>query len=124
VLVAVGQGSVWMAAYPDLYKKGFDYRGALNQLAAQAGANGRIDWNKAAVAIARKDGILRDVGPGGGGVMPIDDNAGGQPPVYSEPIDPETGLPLDQSIDLPGTVYDENMQQNQDSDGTGWQQAP
>lgn len=124
VVVAVGQGSVWMSAYPDLYKKGFDYRGTLQALAAQAGVSGLIDWNKANYALARKDGILRDVGPGSG-VTPIEYEAGTQrQPVYAEPVDPETGLTRDQGIDLPGTVYDENMQQNQDSDGAGWYQTP
>ena len=108
VLLAADQGSVFMSAYPDIYKSGYDYRGAVRALASQAGVLGSVDWGRANAAIGRKDGILRDVGPGHG-VVPVQYEAGGErydpgPPI-PDPLDPETGLTESQMQDLPSTVY-------------------
>jgi L,D-transpeptidase ErfK/SrfK len=117
VMLAASGGTVWMSAYPDVYKKGYDYRGAVATLAAQAGASHLVNWGKVSQAIARKDGILRDVGPGGGYVETADPAPGGfedRPGTQTheaEPIDPETGLTMDEMLDLPGTVYEEGGQQ-------------
>ncbi len=115
VLLAAGGDTVWMSAYPDIYNRRFDYRGTVAALAAQAGVSHLVNWSKVNQAIARKDGILRNVGPGGGytEIQPGDDYAPNQPVMRmeAEPVDPETGLTPSQMMDLPGTVYEEGGQQ-------------
>ena len=113
VLLASGGDTVWMSAYPDIYKRRFDYRGTVAALAAEAGVGHLVNWAKVDQAIARKDGILRNVGPGAGlgvGAPPPEEEWAPNQPVLrmeSEPVDPETGLTQDQMMDLPGTVYEE-----------------
>jgi L,D-transpeptidase ErfK/SrfK len=65
VVMGVDEQSIWVQVYPDIYRRGFDYRGAVAELAKLAGVQDRLNWAAANRAIARHDGIIANVGPGG-----------------------------------------------------------
>ncbi|MDB5100892.1 MAG: hypothetical protein JWM80_5313 [Cyanobacteria bacterium RYN_339] len=65
VVMGVDEQSIWLQVYPDIYKKGFDYKGSVAALAKLAGLQDRVNWAAVARAVARHDGIIANVGPGG-----------------------------------------------------------
>lgn len=60
VKLAVDKGAVWVAAYPDLYSRGYDYRAAVKALAEQAEVSEHLNWKVVEEAITAKDGIIRE----------------------------------------------------------------
>ena len=56
---AVDRDGIWISVYPDVYKRGFDYRGAAKALLL--GVSDRVDWKLVEKALATRDGILIDV---------------------------------------------------------------
>jgi L,D-transpeptidase ErfK/SrfK len=65
VVMGVDEQSIWVQVYPDIYKKGFDYKAAVGSLAKMAGLADRVNWSAVNKAIARHDGVIVNVGPGG-----------------------------------------------------------
>lgn len=61
VKLAVSGNNVWLSCYPDIYKRRYDYAGAVRSLAAQAGVLGRLDWKIVTQAIREADGIVRNI---------------------------------------------------------------
>lgn len=62
VMLAADRETIWMSAYPDIYRKRFDYRAAVRQLASWAGVEDRINWKAVAKAAREQDGMLVDIG--------------------------------------------------------------
>lgn len=65
VTLAADRHGVWVTAYPDVYGRGFDYPGAVRELASAAGALERVDWAIATAALRRRNGILTNVAKAG-----------------------------------------------------------
>lgn len=64
VVLGVDDSSIWVQVYPDIYKKGFDYKDAIATLARQTGQQERVNWKAVSHAIALHNGIITNVGPG------------------------------------------------------------
>ena len=62
--LAADRGSVWIAAYPDIYGRSYDYVGAVKALASRAGVLHQLDWAAVRRTLAVRDGILAEVGLG------------------------------------------------------------
>jgi L,D-transpeptidase ErfK/SrfK len=62
VLLAVDRDTVWMSAYPDIYRKRFNYKAAVATLANWAGVGDRINWKAVTTAAREQDGMLVDIG--------------------------------------------------------------
>lgn len=66
VTLAADREGLWLTAYPDVYERGFDYPGAVRELAAAAGAAARVDWAAVQGALRRRNGIMVNVARGAG----------------------------------------------------------
>lgn len=62
VQLAVDRKSIWLQVFPDFYARNYDYRAAVEALAARAQVQGRLDAKAVEKAIAAKNGLLLDVG--------------------------------------------------------------
>lgn len=82
VLLGVDDESIWLQVYPDIYKKGFDYKGAVATLAHLTGLQDRVNWKAVALAVSRHNGIITNIGPGGGFRQAIDPTASVQEATY------------------------------------------
>ncbi|MCL5024386.1 MAG: L,D-transpeptidase [Nitrospirae bacterium] len=61
VKMAKKDGRVFLEVYRDFYKMGIDYEAEAGRLAKELNATNAIDWSKVREALAKKDGIARDV---------------------------------------------------------------
>jgi L,D-transpeptidase ErfK/SrfK len=61
VKLAADRGSIWLAAFPDIYEMGYDYESAVRALAREAGVADRLDWKAVRQTIRVHDGILAEV---------------------------------------------------------------
>lgn len=59
LLIAVAEDGVYVEAHPDVYKKGGDWAGTLQKVAADAGITDKIDWNAARTVLAKREGVAR-----------------------------------------------------------------
>jgi hypothetical protein len=88
VLMGIDDESIWLQAYPDIYKQGYDYRGAVANLAKLAGLSDRINWKAVSRALASRDGIITNIGPGTG--------------VFRQAEDPTASI--EEAVSLPGAA--------------------
>lgn len=54
-------GRVFIESHRDIYRKGVDAMAQLSELAASAGVDAQIDWNRAEEILDAQEGIARDV---------------------------------------------------------------
>ncbi|MBF0327588.1 MAG: L,D-transpeptidase family protein [Nitrospirae bacterium] len=60
-LTRTDKGRVLIEVYRDFYKTGFNYQDEVMRLLSKFNAMRLVDWNKINEAIAKKDGIVKDV---------------------------------------------------------------
>lgn len=61
ILFAIADDGVYLEAHPDVYKKGEDPIGVVQQLAAEAGVTDKVDWELVKQVLAKRQGIARRV---------------------------------------------------------------
>ncbi|MNS42887.1 putative L,D-transpeptidase YnhG precursor [compost metagenome] len=61
VKLAVDGKAIFISVYPDHYDMGYDFKGAVRQLAEQAQVADKVDWKAVDKALADRDGIFADV---------------------------------------------------------------
>jgi lipoprotein-anchoring transpeptidase ErfK/SrfK len=75
VVLGVDNESIWLQVYPDIYKHHFDYHGSVASLARLTGLQDRVNWAAVAAAVAHPNGIITNIGPGGGFHQAVDPTA-------------------------------------------------
>jgi len=62
VLFGVAADGVYLEVHPDVYQKGGDAMGTVRKLAAEAGADDRVDWHVVQEILTKREGVARKIG--------------------------------------------------------------